>query len=43
MKKAVEKMKTGKATGCSEVSVDLIKVLKELGNEMITELLEAIW
>ena len=42
VQEAAEKMKTGKAAGCSEVSVDLIKVLKELGNEMVTELLEAI-
>ena len=43
VKEAVEKTKTGKAAGCSGVRVDLNKVLKELENEKVTKLLEAIW
>ena len=34
IKTALKKMKKGKATGCSEVSIDMIQALQETGQEM---------
>ena len=39
----MKKMKKGKATGCSEVSIDLLEALGETGQKMVTELMELIW
>ena len=43
VKKAVERMKKGKATGCSGLSVDLMSSLGEQGLRMMTEMMEAVW
>ena len=40
---ALKKMKKGKAAGCSGFEVDLVKVLDELGVDMVLDLLESIW
>lgn len=43
VKKAVRKMKTGKASGCSGLTIDMIKSLDEMGDEMVFSLLKTIW
>ena len=43
VEKAVERMKKGKATGCSGLSVDLMSSLGEQGLRMMTEMMEAVW
>ena len=43
IKEAMRKMKKGKATGCSEVSIDLIWALQETGEQMVLKLMELIW
>lgn len=40
---AMKKMKTGKATGCSGLPVDLLKHLGEEGTRMVTSLLRKVW
>ena len=43
MKKAIENMKKGKATGCSGLPIDLIKHLGEGGVDMMHEILKRVW
>ena len=43
VKKAIQKMKTGKASGPSEVSIELIKALGKEGEEYMSSLLKEIW
>ena len=43
VRKALAKVKLGKAAGCSGLSIDMIKALNGVGDEMIYSLLETIW
>ena len=40
---ALKKMKTGKAAGCSEIKADMIKVLEEVGVDILYEVIGAVW
>ncbi|XP_047487222.1 uncharacterized protein LOC125038030 [Penaeus chinensis] len=40
---AMKKMKSGKATGCSGIPVDLLKHLGKEGIRMVTSLLQKVW
>ena len=40
---AMKKMKKGKPTGCSEISIDMLCALQEDGQEMVLKLMEMIW
>jgi len=42
-KLALKKMKTGKAPGCSGLTIDLLKALNGHGDQMVHDMLEAIW
>ena len=43
MKNAIERMKKGKARGCSGLPIDLIKHLGESGVDMMHEILKIVW
>ena len=43
MKNAIERMKKGKAAGCSGLPIDLIKHLGESGVDMMHEILRRVW
>ena len=43
VKNAIERMKKGKAAGCSGLPIDLIKHLGESGVDMMHEILKRVW
>ena len=43
MKKAIERMKKGKAPGCSGLPIDLLKYLEVSGVDMMHEILKRVW
>ena len=43
VKNAIERMKKGKAPGCSGLPIDLIKHLGESGVDMVHEILKRVW
>ena len=43
MKNAIERMKKGKAPGCSGLLIDLSKHLGESGVDMMYEILKRVW
>ena len=43
LKKAIERMKKGKAPGCSGLPTDLIKHLGESGVDMMHGILKRVW
>ena len=43
MKKAIERMKKGKASGCSSLPTDLVKHLGQSGVDMMREILKGVW
>ena len=43
IRKAIKKIKAGKADGCSGLTIDMIKALDELGDEMVLSILKIIW